>query len=443
MKHQLFLLATVLLLQTTIFAQLDTFSIGNYVLPTVKYNSLDVSANLSGFSNTGDFSYNPAMNSFLKRDFTSKIGGHFRKYSNSKQSQRSLSANVKLSSSTYGQETSRNDAVRTSKEFGVSASLSSTNKFYYRKNRFFEIDAHFAVADNYRKRENNRNQLDLKWNRFTTDLSVPLLVGFGRIDDVTDSWQALQILSDFEGFGVLGKQPEQDDILGFAQKISQLKENTILQSRKKRMEDMQVLDDYLRKNGLVEEMGSTYFTSLYDSWSYGINSSRRLSGKAFSLGIIPGVNYRSEWMATDTAAIRQSQGLNLSLYAIAQYEYHKPINQKWQLDMNLKIALGPRYNFSKEYVNFDSNVSAQAGLTYYPNARTVLRTSIYSRYNSNHYGLETGWNNSLEYSMSPRVKLGLYFNTRFQSMTGNSFVPVSYSRGLHFDYGLKLKVNLF
>ena len=162
------------------------------------------------------------------------------------------------------------------------------------------------------------------WNSsLSIDLTPGFFYGLGRVEDVTDSWHTNRILKDLQRENLLTRIPDGKELLEISEKLSQSRYKRIYDHRIWRKENLKQMDAVLTEKGLIKEKSVDYFTSLSDMLDYGINN-RRFANKRFALGLVPSLSF---------IAFGKDQNIrDLSVAAVARYDWYKPINMTWQFD---------------------------------------------------------------------------------------------------------------
>ncbi|MCB0653297.1 MAG: hypothetical protein KDC85_18630 [Saprospiraceae bacterium] len=417
-------------------AQIDTFDISQFILPEISRKSLNFSGTLNGETrnnssviNTGNYTSQNLQASFFYSNFESDPGH-----------QKITSGNFGVSLNYQNAAQDLNgQAVMDLLHNNVSIYYDQTNRNYYTSKRFYGVSANLSLINNFNSGVNNGN-IRYYDNTLQSSLNIPLTFGFGRIEPVTDAWHAVRILADFETLGLLDHDPTHSDIYEMAEVLSQLRYERIFDSRLGRIRRIGTLDKYIEKTGLVKEHNSTYFTSLYDMYEYGIQAFRS-SGERLTFGLAPEVSiymFNEQIKTTSTG---------YGFFALVDYTFNYPIDQLWQLDINA--------NFKGGYT-WDTNIFRDIGLYlkpivsvalgYYPNSRTYFNSTLTAggvygtAFNSDgQFTVYSSIAGNMYYYFSPRTALQLnlgYFYS--QSGVSTVFSPISALDGFKFTYGINL-----
>jgi hypothetical protein len=97
---------------------------------------------------------------------------------------------------------------------------------------------------------------------------IDLGVGMGRMEKVSDLWQAYYILEKLKKQKSLVRELNEKDIFEFASFASKLKNKRFFDARLRKIAELQAIDSLLHKQGLIEGSDISYFTTLNDYWSF-------------------------------------------------------------------------------------------------------------------------------------------------------------------------------
>lgn len=331
-------------------------------------------------------------------------------------------------------------------EYGYFSPLLQYNNSsrFYKGKLFFETGVSASV--NYENYFGDQSS-DLKYDT-SIGGSIPLFVGKGRIEDVTDMRQAIYIAQALGKKGVLSKHITNDKMNEFAQIISTIKNKRFLDYRNHLEDEITCVDSFLINNGYVTNTNSKYFTTLYDYWLYGDLFKRR-SGWEVSAGVTPGYYYNT----SKGNSKYSSNGFNSD--AGIKLAYENPTSLSWQhsadvgltgsyQDMNIKL-----YDEKSNGERYSVHTSATYKIGYYPNTRTNLNVGIsegfrwsknpYVTMDGNYYDrtYSTQLAFSTYYYVSPQLRIGaeanlLYISNNstrydYKDWTGSYVAKITYS----------------
>ncbi|MBT7465886.1 MAG: hypothetical protein HN686_17990, partial [Bacteroidetes bacterium] len=295
------------------------------------------------------------------------------------------------------------------------------NRWYINKNWFIEANA--ILATRYRKTND--------FKEYYGGLTVPLLVGKGRIEPVQDARQAVYILQDLKSSDLLAREPSEKEILEIASEISSLKNKRFLDHRLRRIYELKALDSLFVNMGLLSENNVVFYTHLTDNWGF-TNGPVRWSGERFSAGIRTQILASEAWK--DPVDFKDFLD---QIYPVANeqillnYELQRPVSLYWQN----QLLLGTSYRIFDQWINlrnikghhafesYKASISILYGWAYYPNSRTSLslRSTLLMNFGGIpenpeqsakefNYDLKPGLYFSGEYYFSPQLTVEVNYN---------------------------------
>jgi len=296
-------------------------------------------------------------------------------------------------------------------------SISAEEKYYLTENRWFlEVDPEFGSqigSNNYK----SPNTDDIKRRGNTFNAQVGLGGGIGRMEYVSDYWQAYYILEDLKKQGSLVRNLEEKDIYEFATLASQLKSKRFFDFRLKKIAEMKSLDSLMHENHLIEQGDISYFSTLSDYWNFA-NISNRSSGRVLKILMTPMVSHRFD---KELGGRKQTNNATY-LKSEINFQCLKQLNLFWERNFSLNFSnmttinndFNSFYKYPKNFLQINSNL----GWNYYPNFRTQFRTMLSYHANQFSSGLnqastayEKVWSNNVElnssiyYYLSPQLRI--------------------------------------
>lgn len=349
----------------------NDFDLKTFLVPDITRNALDFTLNSSGEMYDRKSSDNDSYS------ISGNLGTEFNRFKNSRSFLGRQNAIINLGGS-YDKVTI-NDSKTSN--YDVSFSYNNTSRFYRKDNLFLGIGGAMSTRFNGDKQVNNqtdkRDQTDLY-------LSVPLSVGKGRIEVVTDARQAIYILENLNRQGVMKRKLSNDEILTLAKVIAQVKNKRFLDSRIRMIEEISIVDSFFVENDLLTSNGAPYFTTLYDYWMYG-DRFERLSGLVIEGKLAPGFRHhysRSHkdgdgWMGSEWKNKMNSPSIRGSV----SLTYENPVNLFWQQSGYIEFYGDYSKDFYKDN-DYNDNNNLYGGLTgyykwgYYPTSRTNINWGV-------------------------------------------------------------------
>jgi len=450
-------------------AQYHDFKLTDYKNPDYQWRKLNVSFGLSG-SNTNNKMDGDSFEYASKND-QSNYGGSlnldYYSVTNLRKYQGEQFGNLNTNAQWY-KNMDKDFNKRTSKKNNqhLDFNYRINNRFYFNKLWFVEADltAGYSKDNGYYKNTGNENYPvhdKTITNNINVSVGVPLMIGYGRIEDAQDARLAVYILEDLEKAGRLSHSPTHEEILSFASFITQTKNKRYFDIRLKKIEELTVVDSFLVEKQLIKKQDIQYFTLLNDNWDYAM-SQERSSGYRVSVGFQPYYSYSfndEKAYYTDMISgyppsfLKWTEGAKVktndyNYNIVAQFIHEKPINLYWQssAEASLTYLIGNSNNSFDIHSHDDTykcdtvSPGIKAGLAYaihyYPNTRTSLRMGVnasylkaWGHYEFNDYRtdidnqrLNAGLSFSCNYYFSPRLRLNAGLNGNYDyTLTYNDY----------------------
>ncbi len=442
----------LVLLSFDLMSQVDIekINLNDYKLPDYKYRSLGVNFNFTGGSNFNVTDNGSSVERQYNNSLSLPFGIGFSKIINSRKKQ--LSRSILFSTSPHFSSENANQGILKSKSIDFPNFLScyGSNRYYVSPHFFIERDLHlFAFSDIFHgKYFFEDNTVISKSFSTRANIKLPLKIGFGRIEIVSDAWKAYRIVQDLKRYDLFENNItfSQEDIFDMADYITKRNFTRAFDSRLKFMDDLVGFSNTFLKNK-AQFSNPLYYASLYDMWKYSVNRMRR-SGNAFSIGIEPDFSY-SKFRKSDIDSVKTA----MDLYSVVSFEYYKALSVNWQLDFVISLKGGVSDLFKSLNDEFVDNQKLKThfytsiGLGYYPTTRSGFYSKFYVSddafvlFEDDAVGannLSVKWDNNLYYYISPQARLsaniGLYGKYDYES-TVNSNLD-SFRGGVNYDFGL-------
>ena len=447
MKHLLFIIIS--LLGVTGYAQDKNFDLSKYKFPDYKRHELEFNfnSNGSGYSRRLE---NPDLNN---GSGTNYVSSYFHSQSNVGLSytynflnRRRVDYLYSSFSSDYNYSSS-SDVNNKLKDFQLSYeySLNGSRMMYLTENKFFvEGLANLRFYQN-----NSKNKIDGQMqpkDKYTDmDVSIGAGIGTGRMEMVSDLWQAHYILEKLKKEKILSNELTNENVYEFAHLSSRLKNKRFFDSRLRKISELQSIDSLLHKQGLVSGSDIGYFTLLNDYWSYG-NFPNRQSGRVLKFWISPEYAKAYNYDAPDNSYNPHKT----SLISNVSFRCSKQLNLYWERQINFSLSYeavldqSGIYYTSYQKNNFNPNLNF--GFGFYPDSRTSISGHLgYSGRNqfisNTPAALPKEWVNSVflnfnaYYYISPQIQLTgsfrLSYNDKGFQSTNNWYSQ--YNLGLSYS----------
>lgn len=251
----------------------DNYNLSNYILPDVELQKLDFSFGLEGNGDgqqwNPDFEISSKDYSFYQHGID--LQSDYSLYRNTRKQQFNMDARFSL----YGginKRTKNGKTVDKDNYLRSSVYLKTNKRFYANKNIFYGFEPEVLTSFNTEENKYRNDEGDLvkqQSNKTSANILIPLKMGYGRIERVTDARQAIFILEALKDKGHLGKAATKEEITAFAELISKTRNRRFFDNRIQMIKELEALDGFLKKEGLVENNDIAYFTTLMDYWNYG------------------------------------------------------------------------------------------------------------------------------------------------------------------------------
>lgn len=389
----------LLLLMVTIYgySQYDSYKLGDYKNPDYKRKSLDVNLKSSGNFSKNTSETNNAMSGDLSFSFNQI-----------RNSQKVQDKTIISLTTDAGLNRHNNGDEKKSQNFGMALSLNQKAHYYVENQKFIEISPNGNIGYDYNKnKDNSTSHLYQLHNNFSSNLSVDLGIGKGRIENVTDARQAVYILSELQSKGYLKQQLTQEEVDDFARRIAVIKNKRQYDAREKLIDEITNINKYLVEHGYVEEDNSAeYFLTLNDNWQYG-DKDERLAGSRFKFGVTPSFNFNDKNLSFENnynpkqklVDSRWGGGLYLD------FTNEKPLNLKWQRSFNV----GARSELYRWRTRECNELLTQMYISFVLGCYVSTRTYIEGNIAQNIYWNKTPKTNKLnkENTLSSNTKMSL------------------------------------
>lgn len=378
-----------LVLSLAVFTQAqDTnhYDLSDYILPDVELQTLDFSFELGGNGNSRqwnpDFETSANDNSFYQHGFG--LQSDYSLYRNTRKQQFNLDARFSLGGD-ISKRTENDETVQKNSYVGPSAYLKANKRFYVSEKFFYgfepEISASFTT-ENDEDRNEEGNLEEQNANRTAARILIPLKLGYGRIESVTDARQAIFILEALKDKGHMGKTTTKEEITAFAELISETRNRRFFDNRIQMIKELETLDGFLKQEGLVENNDISYFTTLMDYWNYG-RPVVMGAGNRIAFVVAPGYSITNSVSDEPGSEVDdKSRRTFKSLQAGIKFSHAKPYGLHWHHRLGFR-AFGGRLNLTTGHpadplttTEEESHPNWQFhhynNLNYYPNTRTLI-----------------------------------------------------------------------
>lgn len=329
----------------------------------------------------------------------------------------------------------------------INATIAHNGEYrFYLIGRFFiesDVISHISYRQEYDK------ELNTKINDYNHSITIPILLGGGRIERIEDARLAVYILDDLKKHNQLNKEPTQDEITFFAQFLSKLENERFMDYREKKIWALQQIDSFMVASDLIKENNVLSISLINDNWDYADGPARE-SGFRISGGIVNGINNGYNSQKYDNSVNNYNQSYFAYHTGITgKLDYENPINLYWQFFIKNNIGA---------YMNLKGNTRTQndidntqsftilyatndfmCGLGYYPNSRTninfnlSLNTSFSKSINTSEDALESNDESNNIY-FYPGINItGYYYVSKQLRFELNTGLNHSYQKNIQED----------
>ncbi|HAQ20481.1 MAG TPA: hypothetical protein DCR40_14815 [Prolixibacteraceae bacterium] len=353
-------------------------------------------------------------------------------------------------SSTYRFDKSVNEnGKRTFSSPGSDFKIYANERYYLTENKWFLEAYPYFESEIWSTNEMNPDltKMERKGVSFSTRLGLG--GGIGRIENVSEYWQAYYILEELKKQGSLIRNYEDKDIHEFASLASRLKSMRFFDSRLKKIDEMKSIDSLMHENQLIQNSDISYFATLSDYWNFA-SISNRFSGKVLKFLVTPSYGYRF----TEEIGKSKNTIKNTDIKSELSFNCNKQLNLFWDRFFSLNITNITPLNIEEFVIKHPKNyqeISSYFGLGYYPNFRTKFTTQL--SYNGSQFlsGLKDDgtkykkvWSNSIAlyssayYYISPQLRIEGNISTRYTDKikTNNLRDRLDFTYNIAFRYAI-------
>ncbi len=336
------------------------FDISTYKTPDIVRNALDFSlhsvGSLSDYQSSDNDSYS----------IDGELGVEFNRLKNTRDFIGTHTLLLNTGADFYNDQGSDNKK----RNYNFDIGYTNSSRFYNQNKLFFQTGGTVsfnAGGTKVMKPVTNKSKSD----NIRISASVPLYVGKGRIENVTEARQAVYVLENLTKRDVLTRKLSDREVTELATIMSAVKNKRFLDSRLRMIEEISTIDSFFVSNNLLKVSNASYFTTLYDFWMYG-GLFERKSGMEIYGGLDPSIRYNKYKLENNGV----SKHTVPEIKADIQLKYEEPVNIYWQRSACMDLYGGYR----KEKLDYDEAESinkeffiGQSGSYtwgYYPNSRT-------------------------------------------------------------------------
>lgn len=468
----------VLISPAILHGQYTNFDLSKYKLPDIKINRLDAYFNIgNSINNESIRRSNSDSSEYFNNNFNGSLNLDYYHFRNSEKYQGILEVNADIYTNPYNSKS--NNFNSKFDNINGYILISGINRFYNQKLNFIEVDPEVSIntrTDRYHYESSSNTSQDNHSNQFTTNLSLPISIGHGRIEPVEDLRLAIYILEELNKVGRIDSFPSENVILEMAKEISKIKRKRFFDTRIKKISELQAVDSFLLANNIVSSNDINYFAVLNDQWDYASGPSRS-SGFSVNAGIDDDIVIaRSSQSTAFNGEIPIESKSLVNTYNIGGFilfRYAKPVNLYWQTSATFETSYGfeftrnpqDKHNSVENYRTNIFNTNLSYTIQFLPNSRTSIGLSLTGDYKNskgdrtipdpdplafqmkdNQFNLNAGFN--MYYYISPQLRFQLRSNLSNYNRSNLNFNNTSpdikiLSNSFHNDFSLTLIFSFF
>lgn len=270
----------------------------------------------------------------------------------------------------------------------LAAGWNSTDRFFFKNNRFFEIENYLTTDNNNNRSSGDNTTFNSGRNNFREKISVG--IGKGRLEYVQDAQMAMFIINDLQKMNLLEKEVSPEKIHQLARLITTINNRRVFDNRIRRIYELTQIDSFLQVNHLVKQSSIAYFTAVNDNWALAFNPARQ-AGTIYYFRVRPSITFVGSKLEQNLPAYYSKSNTRQFAYGyetVAGVEKQKPVNLFWQKKMKASLSFVQEWQRSKAEFQTGNNppqqpqlntstgsgllMNAFYGIGYYPNNRTII-----------------------------------------------------------------------
>ncbi len=399
------------------------YDYSRFRFPDVKVKGLNGTANLYG----NLFNYNNEQMDLKTNQFNYSINGNYFLFTNNIDQQKteriyfyhSLDFNKNFPNLIINNQNrtikSRNVQLSISKQ-QVNRKYSNTDGALFGiQNRFFEFDHNIELDYNNRY---TKNELDEnKQNSIGVFATLPVKIGYGRIEPMNDLFLAQFLMDDLLQAGLITTDFAEDQLFELAQLMSSVRNQRVFDYRRANIYQLTEISGWMEKNNIPQNIQS--FTVLTDNWQFAFENTRN-HGKRLSLGLIPGIDY----LQINDINSGDSRETNYGIGLQSEYNNAIAVSQFVQRDLFFGLAQYFQNDKNVEYSNI-TNLKAAIRYGYHPNSRSTYAITPSIDYNLFDYkdsAVDLNLNFSANYFINNRARINGSFSIGYNASETDTFL---------------------
>ncbi len=362
------------------FSQDKNFDLSKYKFPDYKRHELEFNFNSNGsnYKNSYDEILNNGIGNTVRNDYSNyssrsnvSLGYKYDYLTRSRidQFHAAISGQYDFTKNHSSAEITKQMNPNFSLNFGGS------RRYYLKEAKFFlEIapDLGYNISES---KKTTGGTVDINNISKSFNALIDLGVGIGRMEKVSDLWQADYILEKLKEQKSLARELDEKDIFEFASFASKLKNKRFFDYRLQKTAELQALDSLLHQKGLIEGSDISYFTTLNDYWSFAYFPDRE-SGRVLKLWLSPQYS-RYYYKSVGTSS---QISTNTNLVSNLSFNCTKQLNLFWDRHLNILLSNETLINrtgsISDNYPENLFHADVNFGFDFFPDSRTSVSTSV-------------------------------------------------------------------
>ncbi|MCP4583911.1 MAG: hypothetical protein GY839_20050 [candidate division Zixibacteria bacterium] len=222
--------------------------------------------------------------------------------------------------------------------------------------------------------DDNKYRTDRDSKSYSFDINF--LPGYGHVYEGKFASTAIYIIEELKGLNLLSRKPTDNEMSRLSELLYQAKSEHYFDTRLHDIETIETISEYLESKGIINASGSRTTLAINDVWKYFPTYDRQFGFK-FRVGL--GMMYEHETRndntrntyydfdteyhpdsadvvdtllnSTSSYSVNDKEIIVLKYpYATAMFDYYRPVNHKWQLNLSALL----RYYFNASEVEEDS-----------------------------------------------------------------------------------------
>ncbi len=312
--------------------------------------------------------------------WNNEISAFYSDFKNSENLQKYNRYNIDLQTEL---NTNKVDSLKVANDWNLKTNFQNVGVYRrYSKNNNFKI---FGISQPFYEIDRNLTFSIYKKNKYVENYIsaiVPLKIGVGRVEPISQIFNAQFLMDDLKKEGLLLANFSEDKLYELAQLMEQVSRKRVFDYRRAFIYQLETLSNWMETNGVPTSAKS--FAILNDNWFFNRLNNRNY-GKRLSFGVTPYIN-NGKLENINTIFSNPYFGFSTSL----EYSQMKPLNQSIQSNFYVSAEYNnTHYENSPSVNNF--TLRGVHEMSYNPNSRSTysfqLGTAISFIENKQNLGL--------------------------------------------------------